>query len=78
MRVQKVPDYTTSLELLATGYKKLVGAKNSYTNLEEDRSPLKSINLEKYHLVSLNRWEVQMERRCEHVTTCSLSCFTLL
>lgn len=26
----------------------------------------------------LNRWEVQMERRCEHVATRSLSCFTLL
>lgn len=33
LRVQKIPDYTTSLELLATGYKKLVGAKNGITQI---------------------------------------------
>lgn len=33
LRVQKIPDYTTSLELLATGYKKLVGAKIWFTQI---------------------------------------------
>lgn len=33
VNVQKIPDYETSLELLAAGYKKLVGAKNGVTQL---------------------------------------------
>lgn len=33
LRAQKIPDYTTSLELLATGYKKPVGAKNGVTQI---------------------------------------------
>lgn len=43
VNMQKILNYETSLEFLAAGYKKLVG----YTNMEEDGSPLKSINLEK-------------------------------
>lgn len=33
LRKQKIPDYATCLELLATGYEKLVGAKNRVTQI---------------------------------------------
>lgn len=33
LRVQKIPNYSTSLEFLVTGYKNLVGAKNGVTQI---------------------------------------------